>query len=397
MWWAWLSLIWLVIHLVFLSCRRTVDTSGGRRVPSQDTVAVLIPALLSNEKAIIARTIRSMRRCHRECDLRIIVIWNSVSGNPEITWSPPPDLVDRFEMYFAPDSRSKAGNLNFGLDLIARDRPDYVAIFDADVELEPGFFTQALSEFRGPTPPAGVQGSCYVRWTAGHEDLIGVSTLLDRQIYFPMMEWLGCCFFLGSGAIFRYEAIKHFRFRECLTEDLDFSLQLYGRGHYIVSRSALTYRETIPPTWHSFVRQRTRWIQGNLQVICRCLAEGRLFRILPLVVGSILMPVFQLLLLTFEPWYYCISLMVGVGYLALRGSLSKIWMAPFYCLSLHIVAYCHLEAIILAIVNLIQGREEWVVTPRQRRRDIIGEGDGKLSKVIVSLHICLTVWQWFLV
>jgi glycosyltransferase XagB len=55
----------------------------------------------------------------------------------------------------------------------------------------------------------------------------------------------------------------------CLTEDADIGIRLSGRGERIaiIYDPRIVTREETPPTVSSFIKQRTRWNQGFLQIL----------------------------------------------------------------------------------------------------------------------------------
>lgn len=86
----------------------------------------------------------------------------------------------------------------------------------------------------------------------------------------------------------------------CLTEDADIGIRLSARGERIaiIYGPRIVTREETPPTVSSFIKQRTRWNQGFLQILgssswCSFPARGQLFSIYILgwpIVQAMLIP-----------------------------------------------------------------------------------------------------------
>lgn len=151
-------------------------------------------------------------------------------------------------------------------------RNEVVTIFDAEDDIHPELFwvvNTIMTEQEAGIVQAGVQLMDFQsRWFSIHNVLEYFFWFKSRLHFHARVGMVP----LGGNTVFmRRRLIERVGGwdEECLTEDADIGLRLSTLGEPI----AVTYdarhttREETPPTLDSFVRQRTRWNQGFLQVL----------------------------------------------------------------------------------------------------------------------------------
>jgi len=175
---------------------------------------------------------------------------------------------------------AKAGNLNNGL---AHSSGDYVVVFDADHAPARDFLNETLGLFNDDprmflvqTPhffinpdPLEHNLETWNRMPSENEMFYGV-------IHKGLDKW-NASFFCGSAAVLRRTALEEAGgfSGTSITEDCETSLDLHADGW----NSAYVDRPMIaglqPETFASFIRQRSRWCQGMMQIL---MLKNPLFR-----------------------------------------------------------------------------------------------------------------------
>jgi cellulose synthase/poly-beta-1,6-N-acetylglucosamine synthase-like glycosyltransferase len=199
---------------------------------------------------------------------------------------------------------NKPHGLNVGL---ARATGDVVTIFDAEDEPHPDILSVVntiISNEGSPVIQCGVQLMNYAdRWFSSLNVLEYFFWFKSRMHYHAAMRMVP----LGGNTVFvRRDVLlgadgwdQH-----CLTEDADIGIRLSAVGIPIrvVYEDALVTREETPPTVQQFVRQRTRWNQGFLQVLLKrdwLRLPTRSQRVLALY--TLGFPIFQMLMMFYVP------------------------------------------------------------------------------------------------
>ncbi|EAS50482.1 putative glycosyl transferase [Aurantimonas manganoxydans SI85-9A1] len=204
--------------------------------------------------------------------------------------------LPQFEIVAVPpgEPRTKPKALNFVLPLC---RGEFVALYDAEDEPDPGQLREAFHGFRnGPGDLACLQAPLVVR-NGDQNWLTGLFALEYAALFRRLLPWLArrrLPLPLGGTS-------NHFR-RHCLTavgawdshnvtEDADLGMRLYREGWKIGTLTRPTL-EDAPERWPVWYRQRTRWTKGWLQTwLVHMRQPRRLWREL----GPISFAVFQML------------------------------------------------------------------------------------------------------
>jgi cellulose synthase/poly-beta-1,6-N-acetylglucosamine synthase-like glycosyltransferase len=166
---------------------------------------------------------------------------------------------------------NKPHGLNVGL---RQATGDVVTIFDAEDEPHPAILqvvnTIVLRE-RAPVVQCGVQLMNYAdRWFSALNVLEYFFWFKSRMHYHAAIGMVP----LGGNTVFVDRALLE-RIggwdQTCLTEDADLGIRLSAMSVPIrvVYDDAYVTREETPPTVQQFVKQRTRWNQGFLQVLLK--------------------------------------------------------------------------------------------------------------------------------
>jgi len=170
------------------------------------------------------------------------------------------------------NAHAKAGNINAALP---HSRGELVLFLDADhvpvvdiLEHTAGYFLDDPKLFLVQTPHFFINQSPIERNLDTLANLPGENELFYSVTQRGLDLW-NASFFCGSAAILRRSHLQEIGgvATDTVTEDAETSLLLHSRGY----RSAYVWRPLIaglqPVSFRAFVRQRTRWAQGMIQVL----------------------------------------------------------------------------------------------------------------------------------
>lgn len=276
-------------------------------------VSVVIAAY--NEEAVIAKTLLSLTRTTYRSVVELVVVDDgSRDGTAEVVAGMM--ARDPRIRLLRQRNAGKAEALNNGF---RQARGEVVVTLDADTVFMPGTVGNLVRHFlAGGEKVGAVCGvvkvgnlrSLLSRWQAldyltqlgverGAQDLLrGIMVVPGACAAWRRSAVLGACGFSSS----------------TLTEDCDMAVTLQRRGYRVVQEDEAVSLTEVPETAAELVRQRFRWLYGNIQVIWRHRsmilrpAHGWLGMVtLPAAVMSVVVPV------VFMPLVYAMAVMTIRG------------------------------------------------------------------------------------
>jgi cellulose synthase/poly-beta-1,6-N-acetylglucosamine synthase-like glycosyltransferase len=270
---------------------------------------VMLPA--RHEESVIADTIQRIveLKYPRELVQVLVVMESGDQGTIEIVRDTINHLCERGVEHvrmctFDDQPINKPHGLNVGLSVATG---DVVTIFDAEDEPHPEILNvvNTIIEREGaPVIQCGVQLMNYAdRWFSALNVLEYFFWFKSRMHYHAaigMVPLGGNTVFVRRDLLLKLDGWDQM----CLTEDADIGIRLSAMGVPIrvVYEDTMVTREETPPTVQQFVRQRTRWNQGFLQVLLK-----RDWLRLPTVTQRLLalytlgFPIFQMLMMLYVP------------------------------------------------------------------------------------------------
>jgi cellulose synthase/poly-beta-1,6-N-acetylglucosamine synthase-like glycosyltransferase/peptidoglycan/xylan/chitin deacetylase (PgdA/CDA1 family) len=256
-----LLLITMIIQLGLATAYSRQAHFGRRAKNYYPQVTAVIPAY--NEERVIERTIMTML-LSRYRNLDVIVVDD---GSKDGTWDTIQNVVRQSDRVtaFKQTNRGKAAALNKG---IRQARGEIIICLDADTIFMPQTISNLVRHFKDPQVGA-VSGSVKVgniqnmltRWQ-GLEYITGINVERSAQAFLKAILIIpgACCAWRKQALIKarRYSA-------QTLAEDCDLTLRLQRTAYKIIQdNTAISYTEA-PLKLRSLVRQRFRWVFGNVQ------------------------------------------------------------------------------------------------------------------------------------
>ena len=199
----------------------------------------------NDDPATKEKVVEAMREC-KDCDVRLLT-------------------CDELPI-------NKSKSLNAGL---FEAKYPLVGVFDAEDEPHPDLLT-AIDTFLDQNPGTDVVQSG-VQLVNVASTWFSAIACLEYYFWFksvlPLFSFLGSTPLGGNTVFFKkYALLRVGGWDEyCLTEDAEIGMRLAAAGFRIrmIYDGALATLEETPPSSDSFVRQRTRWIQGYLQTAAK--------------------------------------------------------------------------------------------------------------------------------
>lgn len=248
----------------------------GERGPDKPFFVLLVPAL--NEERVIGKTIASLLALRG----RFLLLVIDDASDDGTSAAVAPFLADtRVKLLEMPPEQARRGKghvLNAGYAAarrweLAEPNPEnvVVVVFDADTRVESHFLRAVASYFRDPTV-AGVQSA--VRMYNADQKVLTLWQHLEFAVwgeaFCKAKDYLGSMTLGGNGQCVRFSALSSLGNEpwqaSSLTEDLDLSLRLLGKGWRLRFCSSVAVWQEAVPRLGALVRQRSRWLQGH--VIC---------------------------------------------------------------------------------------------------------------------------------
>ncbi|NTZ19292.1 glycosyltransferase family 2 protein [Paenibacillus sp. JMULE4] len=250
------------------------------RLESYPSVAVLIPA--HNEGIVIADTLHAMSKIEYPGDVQIYLLNdNSQDETGEIAQYYAGSFPNIHYIQVPPGTpKGKSRVLNYGVSI---SESKYIAVYDADNQPEP----QALRLLveAAETTPKAVGAVGYVKTINETKNALTRMIALEFSAFQLLMQsgrWgmfkLGSL--TGTNLVIKRDALTQAGGYDpyALAEDADLTLTLTDLGGLLpIVPEARTWEQE-PESFSIWLRQRTRWMQGNLYLIEKTLKNPRLFK-----------------------------------------------------------------------------------------------------------------------
>lgn len=244
------------------------------------SVAVLIPA--HNEGVVIADTLFAMTKIQYPGELKIYLLNdNSKDDTGEIADYYASKYNHIYHIHVPPQTPSgKSHVLNYGLEVT---QSDYICVYDADNQPEPKALLMLVEAAEGTAHAVGAVG--YVKNINEKANMLTRMISLEFSVFQLTMQagrWklfrLGSL--TGTNMLVKRSALLEAGGYDpkALAEDADLTLSLTEKGGLLpIVPEAKTWEQE-PETIRVWIKQRTRWMQGNLYLIEKTLRNRIYFK-----------------------------------------------------------------------------------------------------------------------
>jgi len=209
-------------------------------------VDIVIPVY--NMGDTFPRTLRSVEQSEFKNKRVIVVDDGSDDGKtPQIL----DGFKDRIDLLVHLPHEGKAKTVNFGAE---KGRGDVILFLDADSHVIPDFTEVSLSELNEE-----VDAIDFVQQVANPKDSIWTKiAAFERKILTFKPDNFGALF------VIKREAFNDFKFRDCLSPQLDIDQRLLTAGKLKISPEKVVFADE-PITFKRMYRRKRRWVYGMLQ------------------------------------------------------------------------------------------------------------------------------------
>lgn len=239
------------------------------------SVALLIPA--HNEGIVIENTLRAMVRLEYKGKLDIYVLDDRSKDDTAEIAKEFAAVFSRVHYIPVPDGSpsGKSRVLNYGLSI---SDSDYFIVFDADNEPEPDALDKLVRTAETTNNAAGAVG--YVKTKNRSANALTTMIALEFQVFQLLMQcgrWkvfkLGSL--AGTNMLLRRSALEEIGGYDvfALAEDAEMTVRLTAKGYLLPVVPTSRTWEQEPERVKTFIKQRTRWLTGNIYLLEKSLRD----------------------------------------------------------------------------------------------------------------------------
>jgi len=292
-------------------------------------VDIVIPVYNMGET--FPRTLDSVERSEFKNKRVIVVDDGSDDGEtPQIL----DEFKDRIDLLFHLPHGGKAKTVNFGAE---KGKGDVIFFLDADSYIVPSFIEISLSEL-----DEEVDAIDFVQQVANPGDSIWTKiAAFEREILTFKPDNFGALF------VIKRETFKDFKFRDCLSPQLDIDQRLLTAGKLKISPKKVVFADE-PITFRRMYRRKRRWVYGMLQTYKMNNQRLDFHIYLPFIDLLLLLSFF---LAFFDLRFVLIAIILLLSWLLKTTMISKMFkqcyrMVPWYVLYMLVLSIAVIDAAI---------------------------------------------------
>jgi cellulose synthase/poly-beta-1,6-N-acetylglucosamine synthase-like glycosyltransferase len=268
----------LLIYYSFLTIAGVIERLKINRKKSLDrfpSVAVLIPA--HNEGVVIKETLDAMVKLTYEGDLDVFVLDDASTDDTASIVKSFSETFSRIHYVKVPPGspKGKSRVLNYGLSITSS---EYFLVFDADNQPEKEAVTELVYAAETTDNAAGAVG--YVKTINANRNLLTRMIAIEFQVFQLLMQsgrWkvFKTGSLAGTNMLLRRSVIEELGGYDpyALAEDAELTMRITAINQTLpVVHQSRTWEQE-PEKMNIFIRQRTRWLTGNLYLLEKAIHE----------------------------------------------------------------------------------------------------------------------------
>ena len=256
-------LVGLAFELMRRKGRRLDDASGDD--VARTNFACVICA--HNEERVVARPIASILAAHYPESLREVIVFadNCSDGTASIAASFPGVRVMEKDV----PSKGKGDVLAWGLDRIRGEKHDAIAVFDADNEVDPEWFSRMDAALRAGAHVATghrMSSNSFVNLITGWYSLYwNLMNELSNRVRSSLRL---SAMLTGTGFCFKKSVLPAEGWRtRTFVEDLEFAFFRNLDGYRVCYVPDAVFYDEQPTSVRPMLRQLNRWATGGIQIL----------------------------------------------------------------------------------------------------------------------------------
>lgn len=310
------------------------------RLNSYPSVALLIPA--HNEGVVIHDTLEAMLKLSYPGKLDIYLLDDQSTDDTADIGRVFSSVFKNCHYIQVPDGKPKGKSrvLNYGLSIT---KSDYFIIYDADNQPNTDSL-KLLVEAAEQTPnAAGAIG--YVRTINQEKNLLTRMISIEFQVFQLLMQCGRWALFKtgslpGTNMLLKRSVIEEVGGYDpyALAEDAELTIRITARNYLLpVVPEAETWEQE-PENLKAFIKQRTRWLIGNLYLLEKLFHDPTFWRGKALYhTGQHLLTYFFfVIMLLFSNTWFVLSL-IGMNMPVLTQPLIMIWFLSYMIFSFQVI------------------------------------------------------------
>ena len=242
---------------------------------SYPSIAVLIPA--HNEDVVIKDTLNAMVKLKYPGELIVYVLDDNSKDDTEAIVQEFSQLFSRIRYIKVPpgEPTGKSRVLNYGLSIT---KSDYFLVYDADNQPDENAAIELIYAAETTKDAAGAVG--YVKTVNANQNLLTRMIAIEFQVFQLLMQsgrWkmFRAGSLAGTNMLLKREVLHAAGGYDpyALAEDAELTVRIAAMGKTLpVVHQSHTWEQE-PENMKIFIKQRTRWLTGNLYLLEKSLHE----------------------------------------------------------------------------------------------------------------------------
>lgn len=336
----WLMILYHVI-LTIAGLIHRAQTSPPETSAQYPSVDILIPA--HNEGGVLFHTLDAMSKIQYPGKLEVYLLNDNSTDNTSDIAQYYADRLANIHHIKVPagSPKGKARVLNYGVSISAG---DLVVVYDADNQPNPDAVKLLVEKTLENDRNAGAVGT--VRTINMQKNSLTRMIGLEFMVFQLLMQsgrWLlfRLGTYTGTNMLVRRSVLAEIGGwdEHALAEDTELSMRIVSRGFVIpVVPSSITYEQE-PETLGVWIRQRSRWLRGNLYTISKLVKDPDLRHgqnLLNIVQMLTIYYAFMALLLFSDVWF--VLGLLGILQIHFTIPLLILWFETVWIYAAQIVA-----------------------------------------------------------
>jgi cellulose synthase/poly-beta-1,6-N-acetylglucosamine synthase-like glycosyltransferase len=270
----WLLLIYYAVLTIFGIVYRS-EGQERNTLENYPSVSIFIPA--HNEGKVISKTLDAMVKLDYPGELTVYLLNDNSSDNTGEVAQFYADVFPRIKHIEVPmgNPKGKSRVLNYGLSI---SKSEYFAVYDADNEPQPDALRLLVE--RAVTTPNAVGAVGHVKIINEERNWLTRMISIEFQVFQLLMQagrWkmYKAGSLTGTNMLVLRSAVEKVGGYDpyALAEDAELTLALTADGGILpIVPESVTWEQE-PEKFSVWLRQRTRWMQGNLYILVKSFTE----------------------------------------------------------------------------------------------------------------------------